>query len=77
MHVIMYSKENCTLCDQARIIVELLQDEVAFRFKEIDIYQDDNLLERYHLEIPVIKIGEIELTFQEIDYDKLKNLINK
>ncbi|WP_100333249.1 glutaredoxin family protein [Bacillus alkalisoli] len=55
MEFILYSKENCSLCDKAKVIVEDLQKEYEFTFKEVDIYKDDALLELYQIRIPVLE----------------------
>ncbi|MED0686358.1 glutaredoxin family protein [Anoxybacillus ayderensis] len=56
MKVIVYSKENCCLCDEAKAILRELQVE----WEEVDIYKDEQLLEQYHLIIPVIEVdGEM------------------
>lgn len=54
MEFIFYSKENCSLCDKAKVILEDLQKEYTFTFKEVDIYKDDALLELYQIRIPVL-----------------------
>ncbi|MBB6177679.1 glutaredoxin [Anoxybacillus tengchongensis] len=56
MKVVVYSKQNCCLCDEAKDILRELQ----VKWEEVDIYKDEQWLERYHLIIPVIEIdGEI------------------
>lgn len=56
MKVVVYSKENCCLCDEAKAILRELQVE----WEEVDIYKNEQWLERYQLMIPVIEIdGEI------------------
>lgn len=56
MKIVVYSKENCCLCDEAKAILRELQVE----WEEVDIYKNEQWLERYQLMIPVIEIdGEI------------------
>ena len=56
MKIVLYSKENCCLCDEAKAILRELQVE----WEEVDIYKNEQWLERYQLMIPVIEIdGEI------------------
>lgn len=64
--VIVYTKEMCPLCEEAYAILEDLQTEIDFSVKPVDIYQDEALLEKYMVMIPVIEIdGEI------IDYGRV------
>lgn len=56
MKIVLYSKENCCLCDEEKDILRELQVE----WEEVDIYKNEQWLERYQLMIPVIEIdGEI------------------
>lgn len=66
MNVIMYTKTGCPLCEKAKQILVELQDEYAFHLQEVDIYQDDDLLEKYQLMIPVVVIDGEEVAFGQI-----------
>lgn len=56
MKVTLYSKENCSLCDKGKKILEELQVEIKFSIEEVDIYKDDTLLEKYQIMIPVAEV---------------------
>ncbi|AST93251.1 MULTISPECIES: glutaredoxin family protein [Sutcliffiella] len=56
MKVTLYSKENCSLCDKGKKILEELQEEIKFSIEEVDIYKDDMLLEKYQIMIPVAEV---------------------
>lgn len=56
MKVTLYSKENCSLCDKGKKILEELQAELKFSIEEVDIYKDDTLLEKYQIMIPVAEV---------------------
>jgi len=68
----LYSKTNCPLCDKAKQVLQELQKEFTFQIKEIDIYQDDALLEKYQLMIPVIEIDGEEVAFGMIQKDVIR-----
>ncbi|SDO21445.1 glutaredoxin family protein [Halobacillus sp. SY10] len=65
--VILYVKENCGLCDEVKDLLSLFDVKVIL----VDIESDPAFLEKYMLEIPVLKIGEEELDYREIDYFEL------
>ena len=65
--VILYVKENCGLCDEVKDLLSLFDVKVIL----VDIESDPALLEKYMLEIPILKIGEEELDYREIDYFEL------
>ncbi|MBX0357470.1 glutaredoxin family protein [Halobacillus sp. Nhm2S1] len=65
--VILYVKEDCGLCDEVKDLLSLFEVQVVL----VDIESDPALLEKYMLEIPVLKIDEEELDYREIDYFEL------
>ncbi|WP_243388217.1 glutaredoxin family protein [Bacillus kexueae] len=73
MQVVVYSKNGCPLCDEAIEHLKELQNEYPITINVVDIYENDDLLEKYQLMIPVVEIkGEI------IGYGKLeKNFLRK
>ncbi|KXG09079.1 hypothetical protein AT864_02764 [Anoxybacillus sp. P3H1B] len=72
MIVHLYSKKDCHLCEKAKEILAELQTELHFTIQEIDIYQDDVLLERYHLMIPVVEVDGKELAYGLIKKDFIR-----
>lgn len=66
--MVLYIKENCSLCDDAKTILNLLQDEYLFEYREKDIYTDESLLEKYHLSIPVLTYDNHVIDEGNIDY---------
>lgn len=65
---VLYMKENCSLCEDAKVILDLLQDEYLFEYREKDIYTDESLLEKYHLSIPVLTYDNHVIDEGNIDY---------
>ncbi|BDG45844.1 MULTISPECIES: glutaredoxin family protein [Parageobacillus] len=72
MIINLYSKTNCPLCDKAKQVLQELQKEFTFQIREIDIYQDDALLEKYQLMIPVVEIDGEEVDFGIIQKDVIR-----
>ncbi|MGN8645363.1 glutaredoxin family protein [Gracilibacillus sp. HCP3S3_G5_1] len=75
MKLKLYGKENCSLCDEAKTILEMLQQDYLFEFEEINIYNDDVLLEAYHLLIPVIKHEDIIVDAEIIDMERVESYL--
>jgi hypothetical protein len=60
--VVLYGKEGCHLCDEAREMLDSLTRQGKFTVREVDITSDDGLFQRYEFLIPVVQIdGEREL----------------
>lgn len=77
MEVVLYSKEKCCLCDNAKAILQDLQQEFSFQIEEVDIYKDDVLLEKYQIMIPVIEIEGEEVQCGIIQKDVIRKRLIK
>jgi hypothetical protein len=58
--VVLYGREGCCLCDDAREMVLAVRERVEFELSEHDIESDDALLRAYLERIPVIAIDGVE-----------------
>ncbi|TYS89206.1 glutaredoxin family protein [Rossellomorea aquimaris] len=75
--VLFYTRNQCGLCQDAKITLKLLEDELGFEIKEIDIDESDDLTERFGLMIPVVEMeGEI-LQYGQIDYFTLSKRLHE
>ncbi|MGM0854717.1 MAG: glutaredoxin family protein [Bacillota bacterium] len=75
--VLFYTRTQCGLCEEAKITLRLLQDELEFEINEIDIDESDDLIERFGLMIPVVELdGEI-LQYGQIDYFTLSKRLHE
>lgn len=77
MDFILYGKSNCSLCEEAKQILHLLQSEYVFQYQEIDIYTDESLVEKYHISIPVLEYNGTIVDEGNIDYSKVQNFLQK
>lgn len=51
----LYGTSACHLCEQALAILEDVAAQVPLRWLEIDIAEDDQLMQRYGVKIPVLQ----------------------
>lgn len=71
-----YTRQNCPLCEEAKLMIELVREDYPLEYEEVDIEQDEVLHEKYMLMIPVIeKDGEI-LMYGNIGYVELLEALN-
>ncbi|MDY0405137.1 glutaredoxin family protein [Virgibacillus sp. 179-BFC.A HS] len=75
LRIIYYTKQNCSLCDNARALLGMLQNEYAFDIEERDIYTNDDWLEKYQLLIPCVQIGDMYLDCEHMDLPHLEQAI--
>ncbi|MGG3842046.1 glutaredoxin family protein [Anoxybacillus kestanbolensis] len=73
MKIVVYSKENCCLCDEVKDILRELQVE----WEEVDIYKNEQWLERYQLMIPVIEIDGEMVAYGRIHKDVIRKRLQK
>ena len=60
--LVLISGPDCSLCDQAKALIEKVRAEVPFDFETRDLADDEGLRELYARRIPVILLdGELVL----------------
>lgn len=59
--VILYTRKDCRLCEQAREDLQELQEEFPHQLIVVDVESDQKLRERYGFDVPVVKIGPYQL----------------
>jgi hypothetical protein len=58
--VVLYGRDGCCLCDDARTVLQRVRAEMPFTLTERDIDRDDGLLRAYLERIPVVTIDGVE-----------------
>jgi glutaredoxin len=71
MHVNLYTQPNCPLCDEAKLMMQLVQEDFPLTWTEVNIQTDDELHEKYMLMVPVIEKDGTVLLFGQIGYADL------
>lgn len=70
-----FTKQDCLLCDEALDLVELVIDQYDVQLEIVDIYTSDTFLEKYQLQIPVLKVKDEELSGEALTYEKIETLV--
>ena len=68
----LLSKPGCHLCDDARLIVMAVCDELSVGWEERDITLDSAEQARYWEEIPVILVDGRQHAYWTVDEDQLR-----
>jgi glutaredoxin len=74
--VVLYAREGCCLCDDARAILERVRNERPFGLEERDIDSDDALLRAYLERIPVVTIDGVEAFELFVDEAELEHRLD-
>ena len=59
--VTLYTRPGCHLCEEAGALLQQLASRYPHHLELVNIDEQATLRARYHLTIPVIRIGEVEL----------------
>jgi glutaredoxin len=70
--VVLYGRDGCCLCDDARALLMKVRAEQPFDFAERDIDRDQRLLRRYLERIPVVTIDGAEAFELFVDESELR-----
>ena len=58
--VVLYTREGCCLCDEARQVLERVRARSPFELREFDIESDERVHRAYLERIPVVTIDGVE-----------------
>jgi glutaredoxin len=75
--VILYTREGCCLCDEARAILLRAQARHEFELQERDIEADEELLRSYLERIPVVAIDGTEAFELVVDEAELERMLGR
>jgi glutaredoxin len=75
--VVLYSRPDCHLCDDARAVLERVRADAPFELVERDIDTDDRLLRAYLERIPVVEIDGREAFELFVDEAELRRMLGR
>ena len=55
--VVVYSKPDCCLCDEVKAQLRKLEKTHSFRWREVNIIEDQETFQKFSEEIPVVFIN--------------------
>lgn len=70
--VTLYSRAGCHLCDDARLVVARVCEELGESFAEVDIDADADLQDRFGDEVPVTFVDGRQHDFWRVDEGRLR-----
>jgi glutaredoxin len=75
--VVLYGRDGCCLCDEARTVLMRVRAEHPFQFAERDIDADERLLREYLERIPVITIDGVDAFELFVDESELRQRLSR
>lgn len=76
LEVTLFTKDPCSLCEEAKLELGALAAEYPHRLREVDITTDEALYARYRHAIPVFRIGAREVA-APITREKLRRALEE
>lgn len=70
--VVLYSKPGCHLCDDARVVISAVCEELGEHFDEVDITTSEELMRLYGEQIPVTFVDGEQHDFWRVDPARLR-----
>jgi Glutaredoxin-like domain (DUF836) len=74
--VVLYGREGCCLCDDAREVLLRVRRTHPFALQERDIESDESLLRTYLERIPVVTVDGVEAFELFVDEAELARLLS-
>ena len=74
--VVLYGRDGCCLCDDAREILLRVRARRPFVLEDRDIEQDEKLLQAYLERIPVVTIDGVEQFELFVDESELERRLD-
>jgi hypothetical protein len=74
--ITLIGKPGCHLCDDARAVVARVAAETGTGWREVSIFDDDELRERYWEQIPVVLVDGAQHDYWRIDADRLRGALS-
>ena len=75
VHVIVYSRPGCHLCDEAKVAIKRAGCADAYSLDEINIESSPDLLAKYQFDIPVVTINGHEAFRHRVDSTRFRELV--
>ena len=77
VHVIIYSRPGCHLCEEAKQAIESARCANEYTLEEINIESDVALLRRYRFDIPVVTINGEEAFRHRLTADEFRQRLTE
>ena len=75
--VTVYSRKNCHLCDIALETLESVEAELDFEIEKIFIDGNEELIDKYGEEVPVIHIDGVHHDMFRVDLVRFRSSLEK
>ena len=75
--ITLYTREGCTLCEEARVAITPLAREFSTTLREVDIDDDPVLHKRYTNDVPVVFLGSRLVAQHRVNAAQLRRQLDQ
>ena len=75
--VVIYSKPDCHLCEEAKVVIKAAGCSTQFTLEEVNIESDPELKRRYRYDIPVITINGVEAFRHRVSAEEFRKAMEE
>jgi glutaredoxin len=75
--VTLYSRAGCHLCDDARLVIARVCEDLGEDFPEVDVDSDADLQDRFGDEVPVTFVDGRQHDFWRVDEARLRAALGR
>lgn len=75
LRLTFYTKDNCSLCEEALDLLQGLRQEYGFELDVVDITQSEKAWEAFRHMVPVVSIGGEVKAFGRIEEYQMRAII--
>ncbi|MBM4166931.1 MAG: hypothetical protein FJ218_08470 [Ignavibacteria bacterium] len=72
IRVLLVSKENCSLCDEAKVLLKNIQKNISFEYVETILNESHPKFFEYQFAVPLVFIGDEEVCRFKADENIIK-----
>ena len=76
MHLTIYTRRNCHLCDEMKAVVREVGRTLPLTLDEVDVDREPVLAHRYGWDVPVLVAGERELARHRVTAERLREMLD-
>lgn len=73
--VVLYGRQGCHLCDEARALLRRVQEDTGAAFREVDVDTDPELAERYGELVPVVTVDGVQQGYWRIESARVRRAL--
>jgi glutaredoxin len=70
--ITLLGKPDCHLCDDARVVISRVADELGVSWEEVDITSDPQLQTKWWDQIPVTLVDGVQHDYWRVDETRLR-----